>query len=153
MSDFLLYGANGYTGKLIAREALRQGLKPMLAGRNREALDAMAQELGLERRVFGLDDPKELARHVADFPLVLHCAGPFCRPDAGVAQLVRASACHAEGRGFEPRHSRHQVQTASSHDRGDPVTATAVRYAALAGAPSGPTGQCGGGPPGPRHPP
>ena len=26
---------------------------------------------------------------------------------AGVAQLVRASACHAEGRGFEPRHSRH----------------------------------------------
>ena len=26
---------------------------------------------------------------------------------AGVAQLVRASACHAEGRGFEPRLSRH----------------------------------------------
>ena len=25
----------------------------------------------------------------------------------GVAQLVRASACHAEGREFEPRHSRH----------------------------------------------
>tara|TARA_R110002072_G_scaffold74991_1_gene177155 strand:+ start:120 stop:497 length:378 start_codon:yes stop_codon:yes gene_type:complete len=29
---------------------------------------------------------------------------PSC---GGVAQLVRASACHAEGRGFEPRHSRH----------------------------------------------
>jgi hypothetical protein len=25
----------------------------------------------------------------------------------GVAQLVRVSACHAEGRGFEPRRSRH----------------------------------------------
>ena len=25
----------------------------------------------------------------------------------GVAQLVRASACHAEGREFEPRRSRH----------------------------------------------
>jgi hypothetical protein len=29
---------------------------------------------------------------------------PAC---GGVAQLVRASACHAEGRGFEPRLSRH----------------------------------------------
>ncbi len=28
-------------------------------------------------------------------------------PYAGVAQLVRASACHAEGRGFKSRHSRH----------------------------------------------
>ncbi len=34
-------------------------------------------------------------------------------PDGGVAQLVRASACHAEGRGFEPLHSRH-LKTASA---------------------------------------
>lgn len=27
----------------------------------------------------------------------------------GVAQLVRASACHAEGREFESRHSRHSI--------------------------------------------
>ncbi len=27
-----------------------------------------------------------------------------------VAQLVRASACHAEGRGFEPRQSRQYLK-------------------------------------------
>ncbi len=27
----------------------------------------------------------------------------------GVAQLVRALACHARGRGFESRHSRHEA--------------------------------------------
>src|SRR5437588_2825311 len=32
----------------------------------------------------------------------------------GVAQLVRASACHAEGRGFEPRRSRHSLTRVAS---------------------------------------
>ena len=31
---WMVYGANGYTGELIAREAARRGLKPILAGRS-----------------------------------------------------------------------------------------------------------------------
>jgi short subunit dehydrogenase-like uncharacterized protein len=77
MSTFLLYGANGYTGKLIAREAVKRGLKPILGGRNRDALDAMAQELGLTRRLFELTRPAEIARNLEGVSLVLNCAGPF----------------------------------------------------------------------------
>jgi short subunit dehydrogenase-like uncharacterized protein len=35
MSDWLIYGANGYTGTLIAKEAVSRGLRPVLAGRSR----------------------------------------------------------------------------------------------------------------------
>jgi short subunit dehydrogenase-like uncharacterized protein len=82
MSRLLIYGANGYTGRLIAHEAARRGLKPMLAGRNRDEVDALARELGLARRVFELSNPVEIARHLDGVNVVLHCAGPFSKTAA-----------------------------------------------------------------------
>src|SRR5260370_18883880 len=79
MARWLIYGANGYTGGLIAQEAARRGLRPTLAGRNAEALAALAGGLGLEHRVFGLDDPVALARGIEGHTVILHCAGPFSR--------------------------------------------------------------------------
>src|SRR5687768_15391376 len=38
-SDWMIYGANGYTGELIAREAARRGMRPSLAGRSAAASD------------------------------------------------------------------------------------------------------------------
>jgi short subunit dehydrogenase-like uncharacterized protein len=76
---WIIYGVNGYTGELIAREAARRGLKPILAGRNRTAVEALAVELGCESRVFRLDDPKAIETGLNDCALVLHCAGPFSR--------------------------------------------------------------------------
>ncbi len=75
----MIYGANGFTGQLIAREAVRRGLTPMLAGRSAEAIRPFARELGLEGRVFNLDDAREVAAGIGDVSLVLHCAGPFSR--------------------------------------------------------------------------
>ena len=94
MTGFLLYGANGYTGKLIAREAVRQGLKPILAGRNRDALDAMAQELGLTRRLFELNRPAEIARNLEDVSLVLNCAGPFSQTVGPMLEACFAAKAH-----------------------------------------------------------
>lgn len=74
---WILYGANGYTGELIARAAAQQGLRPILAGRNRAAIEKLAGELGLEHRVFGLEDADALAGQLEGASLVLHTAGPF----------------------------------------------------------------------------
>jgi short subunit dehydrogenase-like uncharacterized protein len=79
MHPVMIYGANGYTGKLIAAEAARRGLKPVLAGRNRDALDALAAPLKLTRRVFELNDSAEIDRNLDGVRILLNCAGPFSR--------------------------------------------------------------------------
>ena len=43
MAAFLIYGANGYTGSLIAHEAVARGQRPVLAGRNAAAVAALAR--------------------------------------------------------------------------------------------------------------
>ena len=79
MHPILIYGATGYTGKLIAAEACKRGLKTVLAGRNRDALDALAEPLKLTRRVFELGDAAEIDRNLDGIRIVLNCAGPFAR--------------------------------------------------------------------------
>lgn len=75
--DWMIYGANGYTGKLVVEEALRRGLRPVLAGRNAAALEAIAQPHGLPVRAFALDDAAAVRTGLNGIGLVLHCAGPF----------------------------------------------------------------------------
>ncbi len=95
MTDGLLvYGANGYTGELIARTAVARGLAPVLAGRSAGPVQALAGELGCESRVFGLDDPAAVARALAGSRVVLHCAGPFSATAAAMMDACRAARAH-----------------------------------------------------------
>ncbi len=94
MSRFLIYGANGYTGRLIAAEALRQGLEPVLAGRDAAALDAMGKALGLSWRAFDLGNAGVLEREFDGQPLVLNCAGPFSQTARPVLDACLATRSH-----------------------------------------------------------
>lgn len=89
---WLLYGATGYTGRLIARRAAERGLRPVLAGRSAAKLLPLAAELGLEHRVFGLEDPTAVRRGLKGVDGVAHCAGPFVR-----TALPMATACMETG--------------------------------------------------------
>lgn len=73
----VIYGCTGYTGRLVVEEALRRGLRPVLAGRNGEALEIQAEAHELECRVAGLDHPGALDAVLEGAQVVLHCAGPF----------------------------------------------------------------------------
>lgn len=96
MLPFLLYGANGYTGELIARRAVRRGVKPVLAGRNREAIERLAAELACEHRVFALDaaDAVGAAAHLAGVSAVLNCAGPFAATGVPMMEACLHAGVH-----------------------------------------------------------
>jgi short subunit dehydrogenase-like uncharacterized protein len=71
---WLLYGATGRTGTLIAEEAVARGHRPVLAGRDADRLRSLAERLGL---TWTAGPVTELSRLIGDSPLVLLAAGPF----------------------------------------------------------------------------
>ncbi len=73
----MIYGANGYTGRLVTEIAVAKGLKPVLAGRNKEAIVTMAKHYKLPYQICALDDKNALSDAVLGVNVVLHCAGPF----------------------------------------------------------------------------
>ncbi|WP_304641299.1 saccharopine dehydrogenase family protein [Pseudomonas sp.] len=93
MNCWMIYGANGYTGELIAREAVRLGLKPVLAGRRRRAIEALANQLGLESRVFDLQQI-EPSRHLQGIRVVAHCAGPFSSTSQPMIDACLSARAH-----------------------------------------------------------
>ena len=110
MPPWMLHGANGYTGQLIAREAARRGLVPTLAGRGPGKVGALARELGLAHRVFALDRADDAAG-LDGMALVLHCAGPFSATGAPMMErCLRSGAHHLDITGeidvFEQAHAR-----------------------------------------------
>lgn len=110
--SWLIYGANGYTGELIAREARRRGLTPILAGRSGDKLGPLASELSLPMRIFPLDHPVSVTENLHDVKLVLHCAGPFSATSAPMLQGCLREKVHyldisGEISTFEYAHQRH----------------------------------------------
>lgn len=90
----MIYGANGYSGELIARKAIENGLQPTIAGRNEQAIMALAKQLNLSFKVFDLDDVDKISENLSDMDLVLHCAGPFSQTSAPMIQACLKSKTH-----------------------------------------------------------
>lgn len=74
---WLLYGAYGFTGRLIAQAALARGHQPVLSGRSAEKLAALGKHLQLETLASALENLRSLREAIEGFDLVVNAAGPF----------------------------------------------------------------------------
>jgi short subunit dehydrogenase-like uncharacterized protein len=92
--SWLLYGATGFTGKLIADAAKARGLEPILAGRNAQKLIALSEQTGLKHRVFDINDRAACDKNFMGVKLVLNCAGPFTQTAVPLAQAAIRNSVH-----------------------------------------------------------
>lgn len=76
-NKLLVYGANGYSARLIIEELINRGIKPVLAGRDEAAIKNVAEKYLCEFRIFNLSDSKKSIESLNGIHTVLNCAGPF----------------------------------------------------------------------------
>ncbi|PTL78758.1 trans-acting enoyl reductase family protein [Vitiosangium sp. GDMCC 1.1324] len=91
---FLIYGATGYSGRLLARAAKARELRPILCGRDEPRLAAIASELGLEYRVARLDQDVDLDEALRGINVVLNTAGPFSTTFGPMSEACLRAGAH-----------------------------------------------------------
>ncbi|HEX2996026.1 MAG TPA: saccharopine dehydrogenase NADP-binding domain-containing protein, partial [Anaerolineales bacterium] len=94
MSNFLIYGSYGYTGQLIVDQAVKKGLRPVLAGRSEKTLRLQAAKYDLEYRAFSLNETSKLDAALGEVDAVLHCAGPFVHTFRQMAEACLRTKRH-----------------------------------------------------------
>jgi len=87
-----IYGASGYTGRLLAAAARARGLDAVLVGRSRERLSVVAG--GFPIRVAATEDAADLRAAFADCAVVVNSAGPFPLTATPVLEACLATGAH-----------------------------------------------------------
>lgn len=91
---WMIYGATGFTGQLVAELAVDRGERPILAGRDAAKVAAVATPLGLPHRAFDLGDAQSVDAGLRDVEVVAHCAGPFSATSAPMVAGCLRSGVH-----------------------------------------------------------
>lgn len=104
-----VYGATGHTGRLVAAELAARHHDLVLAGRDIEALQKLADRLGTPARVQVADlaDHDALQQVTKGAAVVINCAGPFSQSGPPVATAALASGCHYLDHTAEPLYVKH----------------------------------------------
>ena len=101
----VLFGATGYTGRLIAEALVRRGARPVLAARDARRLDRLAADLGggLEVQVADVSRPGTVHALVEPGDVLVAAVGPFVKWGEPAAEAaVRAGAHYLDSTGEPP---------------------------------------------------
>jgi short subunit dehydrogenase-like uncharacterized protein len=99
----VLYGASGYTGRLVGEELARRGVEHVLSGRDPAKLDPLGAERGVAVRAVALDDDSGLRELLRDASVVINCAGPFTLAgDALVHAAIDTGTHYVDSTGEQP---------------------------------------------------
>ncbi|MFB6166221.1 MAG: trans-acting enoyl reductase family protein [Haloarculaceae archaeon] len=94
MTDLLVYGSYGYTGRLISAAAAERGMDLTIAGRTEQTVRDQAAELGCEWRAFDLADRGAVEENAAAADVLLNCAGPFIDTYEPLVEACLAGETH-----------------------------------------------------------
>jgi short subunit dehydrogenase-like uncharacterized protein len=73
----LIYGATGYTGRLIAERLRYARVHSVVAGRTPQRVQAAAAEFNVAGRVMKADEPNALDEALGDIDVLINAASPF----------------------------------------------------------------------------
>lgn len=94
MDKLFIYGAYGYTGRLIVEECLHNKIKPVIAGRDPEKTKKYADEKGLEYAVFEVTETEKLTKWLKEADVLIHCGGPFIHTAKEVIEACLETNTH-----------------------------------------------------------
>lgn len=94
MNTLMIYGANGYTGRMATEYAKAAGLNVIVAGRDQSKVTELATKLGIRANVFSLDDEVSVERALVGVTAILNCAGPYHRTAKILMRAAINTGCH-----------------------------------------------------------
>jgi short subunit dehydrogenase-like uncharacterized protein len=126
----VLFGATGYTGRLVAERMVARGMQPLLAARRREPLEAMAAELGgLETRLADVARPDSVAQLVEQDDVLVTTVGPFARWGGPALDAAIGAGAHYLDSTGEPAFIRRVFEREAPHAQAsDSALLTALGY-------------------------
>ena len=90
----VLYGATGFSGRLVAQRLKDVGMQVLLAGRDRVRLAALGRSLAMEWHAASLEDGRAVDAALAQAPVVINAAGPLTETAGAMMRACLRTRTH-----------------------------------------------------------